>query len=193
MTGTDNRRRLSGLMIGSLVALSMGTVFVVVNSAELPSPWRLVIRVAAVLVAVTLLALVIRAERAGASSEEGDIQGFADRRYWYAVLFEVVALFGGLYVINGVLKKPEVAVAWVAVVVGLHFFPLAWAWRMPLYYGVGGAMAVLGVAGFVAYAAGASAATIGLIAGVGSGFALYSAGVAGLRDTRARRVAAAAR
>ncbi|GAA4603504.1 hypothetical protein BJY16_004641 [Actinoplanes octamycinicus] len=193
MTETDDRRRLSGLMIGSLVALSMGTVFVVVNSAALPSPWRLVIRVAAVLVAVTLLALVIRAERAGAPSEEGDIQGFADRRYWYAVLFEVVALFGGLYVINGVLKKPEVAVAWVAVVVGLHFFPLAWAWRMPLYYGVGGAMAVLGVAGFVAYAAGASAATIGLIAGVGSGFALYIAVVAGLRDNRARRVAAAAR
>ncbi|WIM99324.1 hypothetical protein ACTOB_002974 [Actinoplanes oblitus] len=186
MTGQNDNRRLSGLMIGSLVALSFGTVFVMVNSADLPAPWRLVIRVVALLIAAVLLVRLFRTERAVAPTRESDIRGFADRRYWYAVLGEIIALFGGLYVINGVLKKPEVAVAWVVIVVGVHFLPLAWAWRLPLFYWVGGVMTVLGVAGFLAYAAGASAGTVGLIAGVGSGFTLYAAVLMGIRDAHAR-------
>ncbi|BCJ46944.1 hypothetical protein GCM10010168_35360 [Actinoplanes ianthinogenes] len=193
MTGTNNKRQLSGLIVGSLVALSFGTVFVMVNSAELSSPWQLVIRVVAVLVAAGLLVLVFRTERASTPAQQSDVAGFSDPAYRYAVIFEVVALFGGLFVINGVLKKPDVAVAWVAVVVGLHFFPLGRAWRMPFYYWLGGAMTVLGLAGFLAHAAGASAATVALISGVGSGFALYAAVLMGIRDTRSRQVAAAAR
>ncbi|BCY08150.1 hypothetical protein [Actinoplanes sp. L3-i22] len=193
MTGTtsDVRRRPSGLLTGSMIALSFGTVFVMVNSGGLAGPWPLVIRVAGVLVAVALFAGVLRVARlATVGARPGDVVGFTDRRYWYAVAGEVVALFGGLYVINQVLAAPEVAVAWVAVVVGVHFFPLAWAWRMPVYHWLGAAMTLLGVAGFVAHGLGASDGVVGLIAGVGSGAALYAAVAAGIQDARGRARAA---
>lgn len=187
MTGTSNDvRGSSGLLTGSMVALSFGTVFVLVNSGGPPSPWPTVIRVAGILTAVALLIGVLRVRRLATAGRPGDVNGLVDRRYWYAVAGEVVALFGGLYVINQVLEAPELAVAWVAVVVGVHFFPLAWAWRMPMYHWLGAAMTLLGLAGFLAHALGASDAVVALIAGVGSGAALYAAVAAGIQDTRRR-------
>ena len=103
------------------------------------------------------------------------VSGFADHRYWLIVALEAGALFGGLAVINGVLHDTAVSVAWVALVVGVHFFGLARIWRMPLYYWLGAAMAILSLAGFLIYALGGSAAMVGLVAGVGSGAALYAA------------------
>ncbi|WP_239174659.1 hypothetical protein [Actinoplanes cyaneus] len=98
-------------------------------------------------------------------------------------------MFGGLYLINQVFEMPGAAIAWVAVVIGVHFFALAWAWRMPMYHWLGAAMTLLGLAGFVAYALGASDGIVALIAGVGSGAALYGAVAAGIRDTRSRAAA----
>lgn len=191
MTGNGNEKgRSSGLVIGSVFALSFGTAFVMINSGGLPSPWPVVIRVIGLVIAIGLLIGVLRARRLAAAGRPGDVDGFADRWYWYAVAGEVIALFGGLYLINQVFDAPEVAVAWVAVVVGLHFFPLAWSWRMPMYYWLGAVMAVLGLAGFLAHAAGASDAVVALIAGVGSGAALYGAVFAGIQDARKRAAVA---
>ncbi|GLW35958.1 hypothetical protein [Actinoplanes regularis] len=187
MTGTDNDgRRLSGLVVGSLVALGFGTGFVMANSGGLPSPWPTVIRIAGAVVAIALLVTLLRVAPSAPAPRQGDVAGFTDRRYLYTVAGEIVALFGGLYVINQVLDAPEVGVAWVAVVVGVHFFPLARAWRMPLYNWLGTAMTALGVAGFLAHALGASDGTVGLIAGVGSGAALYATVAAAIQDTRTR-------
>ncbi len=192
MTGSSNQtRQQSGLMTGSLIALSFGTVFVMVNSGGLPSPWPIVIRVIAVVTAVALLIAVLRVRGLAIEERPGEVVGFADQRYWYAVAGEVIALVVGLYLINQVFDAPEVGIAWVAVVVGLHFVPLAWAWRMPMYYWLGAAMVLLGVAGFVAHAFGASDAVVALIAGVGSGAALYGAVAAGIQDTRKRAAARA--
>ncbi|MFI1990489.1 hypothetical protein [Actinoplanes sp. NPDC020271] len=192
MTGTgDDVRRPSGFLIGSIVALSFGTTFVMVNSGGPPGPWPAVLRVAGSAVAIVLLVGVLRARRLAAEARPGDVAGLADRRYWYVVAGEVVALFGGLYLINQVFETPEVAIAWVAVVVGVHFNALAWAWRMPMYHWLGAVMTLLGLAGFAAHALGASASTVALIAGVGSGFALYGAVAAAIRDTHQRAAAGA--
>ena len=110
------------------------------------------------------------------------VSGFADHGYWLIVALEAGALFGGLAVINGVLHGQAVSVAWVALVVGVHFFGLARIWRMPLYYWLGAAMAILSLAGFLIYALGGSAAMVGLVAGVGSGAALYAAVGAAVGD-----------
>ncbi|GIF13985.1 hypothetical protein [Actinoplanes teichomyceticus] len=183
MTETRKDERPAGLAIGSMIALAFGTVFVVVNSGELPEPWPVSIRVAGVLVAVGLAAWLLRVTRSGVATRQTGA-GFGDRRYWYVVAAEVIVLFAGLNVITRVLHAPEAAVGWVAVVVGLHFNALAWAWRMPLFHRLGAVMTALGVAGFVAYALNASAATIGLIAGVGSGVALFVTVAVALRDVR---------
>ncbi|GIE76724.1 hypothetical protein Aph02nite_26740 [Actinoplanes philippinensis] len=180
MTGT---RRPDGLMIGSLIAISFGTVFVMVNSAGLPAPWPLVIRVTGAVVAAALLVALFRTARTGPAGPPAG-GGFQDRRYWAIVAVEVVALFGGLYVINGVLHRSEIAIAWVAVVVGIHFFALAWAWRLPLFHWLGTGMTALGVLGFVVDALGATPATVALIAGVGSGLCLYGMVLAALLQAR---------
>ncbi|WP_328478162.1 hypothetical protein OHA21_26450 [Actinoplanes sp. NBC_00393] len=190
---TGNGRRPDGLVIGSLIAISFGTVFVMVNSGGLPEPWPLIIQsvgaaVAALLI-IALIATVRSPRREPAVPARG---GFSDKRYWLIVAAEVVALFGGLAVINEVLEAPDVSVAWIAVVVGTHFFALAWAWQMPMYHWLGAVMTGLGLGGFLAYAMGASAAVVALIAGVGSGFALFGSVVAGLRETRRRQLEPAA-
>ncbi|MFC4019321.1 hypothetical protein ACFOW4_15420 [Micromonospora sp. GCM10011542] len=174
-------------MIGSMIALSFGTVFILVNSGGLPDPWPLVVRVVGLLVAGLLVVALVRAARTAPPEARAPVSGFTHRGYWSIVALEAVALFGGLAVINGVLHRSAVSVAWVAVVVGVHFFGLAWIWRMPLFHGLGAAMTVLGLAGFVIYALGGSAAAVGVVAGVGSGIALYAAIAVALRDARRRR------
>jgi hypothetical protein len=165
-----------------MVAITFGTVFVLINSAGLPDPWLLVIRAAGLLVAALLIAALGLVARMAPPAPQAPASGFVDRRFWIIVALEAVALFGGLLVINGILHRSAVSVAWVALVVGVHFFGLARIWRMPLYHRLGAAMTVLGLAGFVIHALGGNAATIGLVAGVGSGAALYAAVGMAFRD-----------
>ncbi|WP_245716498.1 hypothetical protein [Micromonospora humi] len=174
-------------MIGSLVAISFGTVFIMVNSGGLPSPWPLVLRIAGLVVAALLLVGLFRVARQATPAAQGsEAAGFMDRRYWIVVALEAVALFGGLAVINNVLDRPAVAVAWVAVVVGVHFFGLAAVWKMPRYHWLGAVMTALGLAGFLTYALGGDAGAVGLISGVGCGAALFATVALALRDTTSR-------
>src|SRR5206468_11904044 len=98
--------RPAGLVIGSMVAITFGTVFVLVNSAELSGPWRLGVRVAGPVVAALLVAgLVFVVGTAPAARQAPP----SDRRYWIVVAIEAAALFGGLYLINGVLHRAAVS------------------------------------------------------------------------------------
>lgn len=177
--------RSPGQVVGSLIAIAFGTVFVVVNSGGLAAPWPTVVRLGGVAVAaVLLIALFVRRPRptapnpdTGGSTDRagaGPATFFGYRRFWVIVAIEAVALFAGLYVINGVLGHSEVAVAWVAVVVGVHFVGLGRAFRLTRFHVLGAAMTALGVAGFVLGAFGAGAPVIGLVSGVLSGVALFA-------------------
>ena len=171
----QGRQRSAGFVGGSVVAITFGTVFVLVNSGGVHAPWPLAIRVIGLVVAALLVVGLVLVVRRGSAVTPAAASGFVDHRYWLIVALEAGALFGGLAVINGVLHGKAVSVAWVALVVGVHFFGLARIWRMPLYYWLGAAMAILSLAGFLIYALGGSAAIVGLVAGVGSGMALYAA------------------
>lgn len=174
MTAPGQAPRAPGLVLGSSIATIFGLVFVEVNSGQLPGGWPLGIRVAGAVVALALLLAILRTSRLPVAEPSPGQSGFADRRYQAIVGAEVVALMGGLFVINGVLERPVFAVPWIAVVVGTHFFGLAWTWRVRVHNALGAAMVVLGVAGFALAFAGASIGTVGLIAGVGSGLALFA-------------------
>jgi hypothetical protein len=166
--------RPPGMLVGLLVCVAFGVVFVEVNSGGLTDPWPLVVRVAGAVVALVLLAGVAVLAREPVAPLAEDHRGFVDRRYWAIVAGEGVALFAGLVVINAVLGANSVAVAWIAVVVGVHFVLLARVWHIPSFTVLGVGQTVLGVAGFVLGAAGASAGTIGLVSGVCSGVALFA-------------------
>ena len=63
VTTAQGSQRSAGFVVGSVVAISFGTVFVLVNSGGVPAPWPLVIRVIGLLVAALLVAglvLVVR-------------------------------------------------------------------------------------------------------------------------------------
>jgi hypothetical protein len=171
----QGRRRPSGLVVGSLIGTSFGLVFILANSGDLPPPWPAIVRAAGSFMALLLLIGIVVVARRVPSTVPGnsDAAGFMGRGYRIIVGAEVIALFGGLALINGVLHRSEVAVAWVAVVVGVHFIGLARVWRMPLYTALGTVQTLLGVAGFLLYAFVASSA-VGLVSGVGSGVALFA-------------------
>ena len=175
MAKPQRRKQPPGIVVGSMVAITFGTVFVLINSADLPAPWSFVIRAAGLVIAALLLGGLVLVVRQVPSGTSAPAPVHMNRRYWLILAVEAVALFGGLAVINNVLHRTAVSVAWVALVVGVHFFGLAWIWRMGLYHWLGAAMSVLGLAGVLVYALGGTAPTVGLVAGVGSGLALYAA------------------
>src|SRR4051812_41854370 len=115
-------RRMPGYVVGSIVAIGFGTSFVIANSGGLDSPWPLILRVAAALVAAALLVATLRSQRTAPPEAAAGAAGFMRRGYWIVVALEAAALFGGLFVINGVLHRQAVSVAWVALVVGVHFY-----------------------------------------------------------------------
>jgi hypothetical protein len=182
-----------GFVVGSVVAITFGAVFVLVNSGGLPGPWPLVVRAAGLLVGALLLAGLVLVAREAPPATLAPVSGFVDRRFWIIVALEAVALFGGLFVVNDVLRRTAVSVAWVALVVGVHFFGLARIWRTPLYHWLGAAMTVLALVGFLIYALGGTAATVGLVAGVGSGAAMFAVSGAALRVALRGRTSVVAR
>jgi hypothetical protein len=118
--------------VGLIIGIVFGLVFVVVNSGPLGSPASTVLRIAGVVVAAVLL-FVLQARMRGGTGVEIAREGGAGftRGYWIVVAVEAVALFGGLVLINGGFGHGEFGVAWVAVVVGVHFFGLGAVWHAP--------------------------------------------------------------
>jgi hypothetical protein len=171
-----------GLVIGSLIAISFGLVFILLNSGGVAAPWPTVIRVAGVVAAVVLLAGVVRVSRAEvpAGTHDAGVRGFSDWRFRVIALVEFVSIFAGIFLLNTVFHLQATGVAWVAFVVGVHFVALALIWRMPMFTVLGVVMAVLGVLGFVLIVLIDGGMGM-LVAGVGSGLALFGAVAAGLR------------
>jgi hypothetical protein len=156
----------TGQFKGLLIGLVFGLIFVEVNSGDVAYPWSFGLQVAGVMIAVILFVGLLWRRRW--VDQAAQAEGRFDRRYWV-----VVALLVGLVIINGVLDAGRFAVAWIAVVVGVHFFGLGRIWRDRALYGAGAVLALLGLAGLVIGAAGGSAAAIALVSGVGSGAALF--------------------
>lgn len=170
-----------GAAAGSLIGTGFGLVFIEANSGQLPTMAALTVRIGGAVIAVALVVLIVVAGGpVQAVALAGTRTGFTDRPYLSIVMLEVAALVMGLAVINGVLHRGEAAVAWVAVVVGVHFFGLAHAWRLPRFHVLGAVMTLLGITGFAVDASGGTPALIALVSGVGSGLALWATVVAAL-------------
>ena len=88
-------------------------------------------------------------------------------------------------VLRGPAGLPNAVVAWVSVVVGVHFLLLAAIWRLRLFRHLGAAITLCGVAGLTA--AGAPAAVIAVAGGVLPGVLLLAAAYQGA--TRAGQAA----
>ncbi|WP_206068242.1 hypothetical protein [Nonomuraea composti] len=164
-------------MTGLLVGAVFGAVFVFVNAHDpLNSTVALLLRVVAGLAAATVLVLwftAARGQRDGGEAPRGAMFG---RGYLVIVAAEAVLLFGGLRVLAALGAPEQANVAWVALVVGVHFVALAPIWKAWDIAVPGVVLSLLGVAGLV-LAPTSAAAWVPFLSGVLSGIVLLAGAV----------------
>ncbi|MFB9890274.1 hypothetical protein [Planobispora takensis] len=197
-------------MTGLLVGAVFGAVFVVVNAqSPLNTLTAGLLRVTACLAAVSVLTmwfLAVRSERsAGKPAETTGTTGTAQpagtarpgkpgmygRGYLVILVAEVILLYGGLQVLAAWERPVQTNVAWIALVVGVHFIALAPVWKDWAIAVPGTILSLLGVAGLVMVSTGALD-WVPFVSGVLSGVVLLTGCVAfGWRIMTATRAQAA--
>ncbi|WP_432559550.1 hypothetical protein [Granulicoccus sp. GXG6511] len=176
---------MSGRMVGSLVAAIFGAIFVVVNSGGLPPVARIILCIAAVAVPAIVLVRAVLESRESREPQGREERAYAGptrelgRWFWPTVAIEVVALFGGLMLLNSFTSIGWAGVAWVALVVGLHFIPFAINTKLRRFWMLTVVLSAAGAAGLILAARGSSPDVVGIVAGVISGIALLGAALYG--------------
>ncbi|WP_306366539.1 hypothetical protein [Nocardiopsis sp. CC223A] len=149
-------RQFMGILIGA----GFGLAFVLANAGPpLPSAVGMVLRVLAVaaLVATVVLSGALSRRPAPPAAEAGPAPAFRfGPFYGVVVLVEVVLIFGGVQVLRLSEAPWQANVAWIALVVGLHFLPLAWYWRMREILAAALYISAMGAVGLVMVAVGAA-------------------------------------
>ncbi|WP_220499488.1 hypothetical protein [Microbispora sp. H10949] len=178
----NGMQRMTGLLVGAV----FGAVFVIVNAHDPLHPVAgTLLKAAACLGAAGVVAMWFVSVRRNRPAE-GPRRNMFGRGYAIVVAAEAILLFGGIRVLASWGRPAETNVAWVALVVGLHFIVLAPIWKEWGIAAPGTLLTVLGVAGLVL----ASTAAVGwvpFVSGVLSGVVLLSGSVAlGWRDATGR-------
>lgn len=153
-----------GRRLGSVISAVFGVIYIEVNAGSLPATMMLMLRV---LGAAVFLLVLIRLWLDGpqqATPLDGRGVGFGTR-YWLIVALEAAGIVVGAAALRAV-GLGSATVAWVSVVVGLHFLALAAVWRLSLFRRLGTAIALCGAVAIVAAAAGATTAWVAGIGGV---------------------------
>lgn len=171
----------AGAEIGSLIGGAFGLVFLIVNSAGFSTLGRTLVLIVgiAAFAAIAFLALrgLGRMKRAQAQTADSQVRtgGPFGRSYWIIVAIEAVALFGGIRLLSG-MGHPEVGVAWVAFVVGTHFYALGSVFKLGRFHILATVVTLCGIAGFIAFFAGAPD-FIPVLGGIIPGFVLLAFGL----------------
>lgn len=174
---------MTPLRLSSLIGGIFGLIYVFANSGELATTPALVLRIVGALGFVGLLILLRRTGDDQPDPSAGQ-NPFAGRAYRLVVVSEIFAMFVGIAVVRGPLHAPHAVIAWVSLVVGVHFLALALVWHQSFFYLLGGAIAACGVLGLGLAAGHASAVAIAVVAGILPGFVLLvSAGLGAMGRT----------
>lgn len=166
-------QRMSGIFIGAF----FGTVFVVANAhAPLNPVLGIALRVLAVLTFAGLLALAVRAGRVVPTAAEGPELPRADwfrGKFAFVVGAEAALLLGGNLALREGGAPQETTVAWIALIVGLHFLALTAVWKRRSIAVPGAALTALGLTG-LGMAATSAVVWVPFVSGVLSGVALLA-------------------
>lgn len=129
--------------IGSLIGAIGGITFVEVNASSLPGPVRWPVRIVGILGFVAVVWYAVIRPR-GRQQPSAPRSPRSIRIYWMCVAAEVAAIPLGSLVITRVFDQPLLTLAWVVLVLGVHFLPFAKAFAAPLFAWLG--VALIGVA-----------------------------------------------
>lgn len=97
------------------------------------------------------------------------------RSYWVIVAIEALALFAGTRLLSGI-GHPELGVAWVAFVVGTHFYALGSVFKLGRFHVLATVVTACGIVGFIVFFAGALD-FIPVLSGIIPGFVLLAFGI----------------
>ncbi len=167
-----------GHRLGSFIGGVFGLIYVEVNAGDLGGLAATLLRIAGVMAFGGLLALLAVERDLGTPVTSAASGGFGSR-YFLVVAAEVAAIPAGSALLNGLFHRPDAVVAWVSVVVGVHFIVLAAVWRMSLFRLLGAAIALCGLAGMTAAGFDEFSAAIATVGGIMPGALLLAAGYLG--------------
>jgi hypothetical protein len=180
--------------LGILIGSGFGLIYVLVNAGPLPAGPAWSLRVAAALAFLAIVVIALRSPDAGSAAEQSGLTPAGQPRrasfgfyYRIVVAAEVIIGVAGLRVINGPLHSSQIAVAWVSLVVGVHFVALAFVWRQPVFHLLGATVAGCGLLGFalaLLLGSGADRVPIAVVSGVLPGAVLLAGGWLGLAGYR---------
>jgi hypothetical protein len=156
--------------ISIVITTVFGFIYIMANAQLLPATEATAVRAIGILAAGGLLFSLPRPDRP-------DPPGFGfSRGYWLIVAAEVAAGVGGLIVLSAVLGIHDASIAWISVVVGVHFFGFYVIWRLPIMVWIGAAITVCGALGLLAAGFDRSAVLIAVVAGIVPGAVLLAGG-----------------
>ena len=178
-----------GAEIGALIGAGFGLLFLIINSTQFSSLGRTLILVLGIVAFAGIAVVAVRslvqqraAVRAGAAepgprtradtAKRGRREPLFGRAYWIIVAIEAIALFAGARLLSA-LDHPELGVAWVAVVVGTHFYALGRVFGLDRFHALATVVTLCGIGGFIAFFA-AAPAFIPVISGIISGLTLLA-------------------
>ena len=177
-TMPNGRRPADGAEIGALIGAGFGLLFLIINTGQFSTLGRTLVITVGVLAFAGIAIFAIRGLMQGGRAGRGE-SGKRDRRepplgraYWIIVLIEAVLLFAGTRLLAG-LGHPELGVAWVAVVVGTHFYALGRVFGLDRFHVLATVVTLCGIGGFIAFFA-AAPAFIPVVSGVIAGFVLLT-------------------
>ena len=177
-TMPNGRRPADGAEIGALIGAGFGLLFLIINTGQFSTLGRTLVITVGVLAFAGIAIFAIRGLMQGGRAGRGE-SGKGSRRepplgraYWIIVLIEAVLLFAGTRLLAG-LGHPELGVAWVAVVVGTHFYALGRVFGLDRFHVLATVVTLCGIGGFIAFFA-AAPAFIPVISGVIAGFVLLT-------------------
>jgi hypothetical protein len=149
---------LSGRASGILFMALFGATWAWQAAGKLPMPYTAIIYVLAAAVAGTLVWVSFKFRKLAQSqpepsAEELTASARAGKWFYWVLGAEAVALF---VTGNVLLKLHLLDYIWpaVALIVGLHFFPLRYVFRLPVYNASGTLMSLVGVVAMLALATG---------------------------------------
>lgn len=137
---------MPGTKTSQIVGSVFGLTYIEANAGGLP-------RLAAalrILGAALFVGLLIALWRVPDSESSPAAKDPVDRfggRYWAVVAGEVVVGLVGLVLIGTVFHSPRSTIAWITLVVGIHFLALAVVMRYPPFRALGAALAACGASG----------------------------------------------
>jgi len=150
-----DRNVLIGMTTGGTIMFGFGIAWLLIGVLVAPSSTglRLSLLVAGIALGVSVAIMGLRASRlprgtVPATAEQIAAGRAIGRRFGLIFGLETVAILLAVAVLNGI-HRPDYIPCAIAVIVGLHFFPLAPLFKAPIYNVTGFLGCVIGLAGVV--------------------------------------------